>query len=298
MKKILLLLFVLWGTVSAYSQVELKGGYEGEYGEYYVFRVISKGPGTYSVYLNVKYADNFGGPVKRVLTVSAPGEVFRLKRENPSGTSRVRFGYSYVEGDARGRQNTGFVYRLPYSVHKKTIRAFNMNSNEIQFPFVATVFHTDEKDTVYAARKGTVVRIENDYNIPENSKLVFAAKANQIRVVHGDGTVADYLGVERIQVQVGDMVYPDTPIAVAQSFGKGDYRFCFAVSYPVLISEGSNHWVSCFFRPVFVTTEGEKRLADSTVNIAKVDYGLITREMKGREKKKYEQSKISAVGEK
>lgn len=304
MKKTLLLLslFVFSGFIPAHSQVELEGGYEGEYGEYYVFRVKSKGPGTYSLYLDVKYADNFGGAVKRVLTITGTGEVFRLKRENSvGGGGGIRFGYSYVEGDARGRQNTSFVYRLPYSVHKNTIRVSNMNSNEVQFPVIATVFHTDEKDTVYAARKGVVTRIEGDRDVPNNSTLVFASRASQIRIVHNDGTIADYVGIERdgILVQEGDTVYPDTPLAITGSFGKENFKFYFAVSYPVLINgEGGSHWVSCYFKPVFATAEGEKRLVDNTVNVAKVNDGLIMREMKGREKKKYEQSKAIASAKK
>ena len=119
--------------------------------------------------------------------------------------------------------------------------------------------------------------------------------------MHDDGTTAEYylgIGKDKFLVHEGDIVYPDTPIAIAGSFDRKDGGFFFAVSYPVLTDEKAMPWIQRYFNPVFATTEGEKRLADSTVNVAKVDYGLITREMKGREKKKYEQSKISAVGEK
>lgn len=299
MKRILLLL-ALSGVIPVYSQVELEDDFNEENGEYCIFRVKSKAPGVYSVYLDVRQADNFGGPVKQVLIVSTPCEVFRLKQEDPTKVGRVGYRYWCIEGDAKARRDTNFVYRLPYSVHKNTVRAFSKINDGEQHPFITTTFLTDKRDTVYAARKGQVIRTEYNYDNPDNSELVFTTKINRVTIVHDDGTTANYLGVEKggFLVREGDMVYPDTPIAMTGPFGGEGHGFFFTISYPVLTGEEDSPLARHYYRPVFATSEGEKRLENNTVYIAKADYGLITREMKGREKKKYEQSKAIAPARK
>lgn len=295
MKKILLLLFVLLGGILAHSQI-VKSEYQGEY---YIISADNNGRGAFSVLLDVYEADNYGGPVKRVVTVAGAGEVLRLKRESLARTGSISYNYWLAEGDARGRRDTNFVYRLPYSAHKNSVKAYNAKEKpggqaiESPFPFFSMVFHTDRGDTIYAARKGIVARVEDYSKTPELG-------VNGVMIVHEDGTLGIYWGIgkEGFLIKERDIVYPNTPIAIAGSFDGQLYGFFFSTGYPALSGMDDMPWALRFYKPVFATTEGEKRLADSTVNVAKVDYGLITREMKGREKKKYEQSKAIAPAEK
>ncbi len=298
MKKILLLLFILGGFVPVHSQVSLEGDYEEEY---YIIRVESKGPGTYSVFVDVHRADNYGGPMKQTVTVAAPREILRLKRENPTVIGRVGYRYWWIEGDVNGRRDTSFVYRLPYSEYKGIVRAYNMKSNRsASSPYIATAFRTDKKDTIYAARKGKVIWIEDNYHAPGKQEVLFSTDMNRVMVLHGDGTTADYLGVEKggFLVREGDTVYPDTPIAIAGPFATGGYGFYFAVAYPVLTGVDDKPLGRHYYTPVFATQDGGKTLKNSTVYVAKVTEELITHEMTGREKKNYEKRKMSASAKK
>lgn len=301
----MLLLLALSGVIPVYSQVMLKSEYQGEY---YIISVESKPMGTYSIFLDISRADNYGGPVKRVVAVEGTNEVLRLKRENPAKNGWVTYRYWYTEGIADGRRDTNFVYRLPYSIHKNTVKV--LYTYEVReklglgrtspFPFIAMFFRTEERDTIYAARKGRVIRIEDEFDTSNTPELSFSTQVNRMVVLHDDGTVANYSGIERggFLVREGDMVYPDMPVAIAGSFDGYRYGFYFNVGYPVLTGVDDRPWARRYYKPIFATSEGEKRLENNTVYIAKVDDGLITREMKGREKKKYEQSKAIAPAEK
>lgn len=307
MNKIILLLSLLAfsGFIPVRSQVSLKGEYEGEY---YIIRVENKDPGTYSVFVDVYRADNYGGPTKRVVTVDAPREILRLKREDPVGMGRVGYRYWLAEGAADGRKDTNFVYRLPYSIHNDAVIAlytYNVreklaNGKTSPFSFISMFFHTDKGDTVYAARKGRVIRIEDKYDTSNHPELSFSTEVNQMTVLHEDGTTAYYSGIEKgkFLVRQADMVYPDTPIAIVGSFDGEKYGFYFNVGYPALTGIDAKPWGRRYYKPVFATAEGEKKLKNNTVNTALASDELIMREMTGREKKSYEKSRISSSAKK
>ena len=309
MEKILLLsLFSLLGSAPIHSQIFHQGEYpsislKGEYqGEYYILRVESKGPGTYSMLLEVYSADHYGGPTKRVVTVAGPGEILRLRREGPAGVGGVRYRYWLADGIADGHRDTNFVYRLPYSVHKNAVRAwYTHNINDKikimarrgkQYPFIGMLFRMDKGDTVYAARKGKVIRIEDNYDTSNHPELSFSSERNQMMVLHEDGTTAYYSGIEKegFLVRQGDVVYPDTPIAIVGSFDGTNYGFYFNVGYPALTGEDDQPWGRRYYKPVFATEEGNNTLKDNSINTAKVSDELITCEMSHREKKNYEKN--------
>jgi murein DD-endopeptidase MepM/ murein hydrolase activator NlpD len=126
-----------------------------------------------------------------------------------------------------GRPLTDYV-----SVHAYAPPIANGSRFQITQGFNGQFSHTDaqnryavdimmpEDTPVYAARAGIVVEVNDDY-YRSGTEQAYANKANSIRILHDDDSMAVYahLALEKAQVSVGDSVKAGQLIAYSGNTG-------------------------------------------------------------------------------
>jgi hypothetical protein len=102
-----------------------------------------------------------------------------------------------------------FPYLVP--IGNGRIVRLDSKKNEKGETFLINYFKMDKKDTVFAIRKGTVTAL------PDNGTEVERIfKTASLEILHGDGTVAIYRGLDPSlkSVRLGQTVYPGQPIGI------------------------------------------------------------------------------------
>lgn len=224
-KKTFVVFFLLFLSFG-YSQVKSKGvKYKRNTDKSVTFRYENDIPG--SVYVVLKFSDLTNashGTVKKTIT-GYIGEIVTLRPNRAN--ENIGFAYSYrtILGNANAKPDTAFIYALPFK-EGKTVKVKNMNylgtrfgdtgpKNWRSFQFLA-----QPNDTVYAVRKGMVVRIIDGNHSDEAKEYSYNSKSNYVLIEHEDGTLAKYdvLKDNSFFVKVGDVVYPSIPLAIAGTY--------------------------------------------------------------------------------
>lgn len=142
--------------------------------------------------------------------------------EYQSWSSSLR--YYYALGSPFAEHQPQAVYYPPFSAHKKF---------QITQSFKGIFSHTDEQNKyavdfsmpegseIHAARGGIVMSLDNDFFKGGVDKQAYKARANSIRILHDDGSMAVYahLQVERAQVYEGMPVKAGDLIAYSGNTG-------------------------------------------------------------------------------
>ena len=108
-----------------------------------------------------------------------------------------------VPGDPAARPD-GTVYRLPLETSAFRIdQGFGgrFSHNDTQ-SYHAIDFAADEGTPVVAARDGVVMQVEDDFEGAGLNREKFGARANQVRILHADGTMAVYAHLQPESVVV------------------------------------------------------------------------------------------------
>lgn len=167
------------------------------------------------------------------------GTLLKLRPLNPKQGIRFTFNYTFIMGDHLAKPDHNFVYTLPFKPNNKVI-AKDLNNlkktfgNKTPKNWKAIQFLTQLNDTIYAARKGMVVKVINEYERETDAGYSFKSESNRVIIEHQDGTFAKYdvLRKNSIMVKPGDKVYPTTPLAVAGSYDASkQQQLRFAVYY-------------------------------------------------------------------
>lgn len=147
----------------------------------------------------------------RILPVRSDVDLLTLAPADASAPMRVAYRYQYIHGEPGARHDPTAVYRLPYAL---------ANSHRVSQAFPDRFTHTDPASRhaidfempigsgVYAAREGTVVEVASDYYEAGLDPDAFASRANIVRILHADGTMALYghLNWNSIRVTEGQVV--------------------------------------------------------------------------------------------
>ena len=170
------------------------------------FTITAANAGYLPVSLTFDYQlDNLrveGGRDTVVLAPHTSRIVYRLVRvDDRRGTS---FSYTYTSrtGDYRSQPyDTAHVYDLPYRgpAARRVIQGYNGGFSHQER--AALDFDLPEGTPIYAARAGRVVETvaAHDQNCPDP---VCAAFSNLVRVLHADGTIAEYVHLRKNGVAV------------------------------------------------------------------------------------------------
>ena len=131
----------------------------------------------------------------------------------PADTKRAAsysIAYSTIPGDPSALPTPGFVYGLPlpagsgYELHQ----GFGGATHNDEQSHFAVDLAVPEGTPVLAARDGIVMQVEEDFAGAGLDRERFLGRANNVRVVHEDGTMALYahLKLESVVVSAGQRV--------------------------------------------------------------------------------------------
>jgi murein DD-endopeptidase MepM/ murein hydrolase activator NlpD len=120
----------------------------------------------------------------------------------------------------------------PARIHQGFDGAFSHTSEESRYAIDAAA---DEGTPVLAAREGIVMEVQDDYYGAGLDKEKFATRANVVRILHRDGSMAIYahLRPESVSVQAGRHVYVGQRIGESGNtgFSTGPHlHFCVQVN--------------------------------------------------------------------
>ncbi len=163
-------------------------------------------------------------PVRVVLPGLSETRVLHVVAMHPATGFRYRYKYSYLPGDYRAQHDDSVRYRVPFAAGQKfrVSQAFN---GEFSHRDAGSRYAVDimmpEGTPIAAARDGVVMSVENDYAGSGLDMDQYGDRANNVRIVHGDGTMAVYahLQLESARVQVGEHVRAGQTIALSGDTG-------------------------------------------------------------------------------
>lgn len=254
----------------------------------------------YTVVFTFQDVKNTLEPGNKTVILKHDGEIFRLMPLDEKQYAWAKFSYRYFQGwISPDKINEKVVYRLPYST-SKTIKVGGLyNINDRYFGGSDTEnwksFHNmmEKGDTIYAMRRGVVVEAVDKYGYSQNSDISFSTQSNQILIEHSDGTMARYdvLDHGSFMVNVGDLVNPGDPLALAGSYDSKKYELKYYIFYwkwadSKVPSHQNAKLISSYIDPVFATTEGDVRLAEGKSYTPIMNDRILTAEMSKRESKK------------
>ncbi len=248
------------------------------------------GYGTFTVVVDFTSWDNVALARRDTFRVDGYGEILRLHPAEPGRPAQAEYTYDWIQGDADPDDaDTAFVYRLPYP---GGVRAEARSLSSYEAGYMARggsvnlhvwEFALPESETVYAARRGKVIRIEG-LDMPPESQTDYAPE-NRIWVEHTDGTIAVYSGLEKgsALVREGQLVTPSTAIAAA-GLSPGGSRAVRMEVFRYIFNPGAGPknagamFLKEYIDPIFATASGDERLADGAEYLPRVNRRLINEE--------------------
>jgi hypothetical protein len=193
-------------------------------------------PGSYTLILDFDFLENAYGKEFIKTIDNKIGEIVNLEPINPYKEIRYTYRYWYFMGKYSPNFDSTFVYLLPLSA-EKDFKVYQMtNLNEDYFNgkkiknWTVLLFETEIGDTVYAARKGQVIKVVDEFECDSLHIVSYQSKVNELIIEHEDGTLAQYYGFKKnsFTVKLGQTVYPRTPLGITERYDKrmkGQLRF-------------------------------------------------------------------------
>jgi murein DD-endopeptidase MepM/ murein hydrolase activator NlpD len=132
--------------------------------------------------------------------------------------------YRAVPGDPRAQPDLAYRYRLPFrdGTRFELHQGFNDHaSHNTPQSRYAVDLAVDEGTPVVAARAGVVMQVERDFYGAGADKEKFGGRANLVRVLHDDGTMAIYahLALEGVTVSPGQRVAAGQQVGLSGNTG-------------------------------------------------------------------------------
>jgi hypothetical protein len=300
MKKLFILLATMvFAAVSAGAQqpLDISSGYDDQ-GNAMIGAEL-RDNGIYTVTLKFDDVVNFNTVRVRQFRVSSSGTLVSLKPVDPYKSSNHRIGWTWVYGSVDPKKvDPEFVYRLPFSTAKdrQAHELYNFverhwGKDDHNVDFTSFQFTMNRGDTIYAARKGTVIRVVDKHEpVRDLGTITMDTQANELYVEHADGTIARYGVLEKgsICVKQGDVVFPCTPVGLAGTFDGEIYQLRLSLYYQTdnmreIVELDNYNIVYHYIDPVFATSKGETQLTEGILYTPVVSDELTQREMTKRE---------------
>ena len=150
-------------------------------------------------------------PAQLVIPALATQPMLRVIPEDPTRSSGFHFQFHWMLGDPSAQHDDRVRYRLPFrdgERHTVSQGFGGQFSHHDEHAYFAIDIDMDEGTPVLAARDGIVMLVENDFFGAGTDLAKWGDRANHVRILHADGTMAVYahLALETIGVKVGDRV--------------------------------------------------------------------------------------------
>jgi murein DD-endopeptidase MepM/ murein hydrolase activator NlpD len=128
-----------------------------------------------------------------------------------------------LPGDPAAHPQEDYDYRLPFDYGRVRVDQGPGGSFSHSDPqnLHAIDFAVPEGTSIVAVREGVVMQVESDFEKAGLNREKFGGRANFIRILHGDGTMAVYahLKPEGVQVRVGQYVRKGQYIGLSGNTG-------------------------------------------------------------------------------
>lgn len=150
-------------------------------------------------------------PARLVIPALSTQTMLRVIPEDPTRSSSFNFRFHWMLGDPNARHDDSVRYRLPFRAGEEHVVSQGFGgqfSHADGHAYFAIDIAMDEGTPILAARDGVVMLVENDFFGAGTDLAQWGDRANHVRIVHSDGTMAVYahLALETIRVKVGDRV--------------------------------------------------------------------------------------------
>jgi hypothetical protein len=178
------------------------------------FCIINDYPGPIEVAIDWQTRSNVTAkpalPKRFVVEPGKSASLFKVNADGQTGARKFTLSYRYVIG----RPLVGYISTEPYQpplapgARFQITQAFGgQYSHQDAQNHYAVDIMMPEGTPVHAARAGTVLEVENDF-FKSGQQQAYADKANSIRILHDDGSMAVYahLALEQARVQPGSKV--------------------------------------------------------------------------------------------
>ncbi|MCG6169174.1 M23 family metallopeptidase [Leptospira sp. FAT2] len=193
--------------------------------EFYVQNKTPSGEYPFTVYFNFTTLENFESDVALPFHFVSKGtpEPKKILTLSPIDAHK-EFAYNssiYIKaGDIYAPMSKKIIYRLPFESVSRVGQGYNGKSTHSgEFPF-ALDFSLPEGSSILAARDGLIISVEDKYK-ERGTTAYFQDKANYIRILHKDGSVAEYghLKYKGVLVKVGQIVQKGEKIGLSGNTG-------------------------------------------------------------------------------
>ena len=234
------------------------------------------------------------------------GFLMKLKPVNSEESIGFQYSYSFFNGNINSKIDRDFQYVFPFIKDEiiRPIELYNIDNkylnDDLPKDWKSYSFSFDTSKDVMSIRRGTVIEIIDIHTPNLNFEYDYYSNQNSIKIEHRDGSVAVYKGFDknRINVSVGDEVYPQTKIGELSQFDKRNiYRLylsliCFKTVGGKNINkiQGLEDYEMVYLTPKFFNSKSS--IISSGINY-KVEYNenILFKELKKREIKKFKSLK-------
>ncbi|MRI64051.1 hypothetical protein EDM00_08630 [Ornithobacterium rhinotracheale] len=262
-------------------------------------------PGTYLINVELTQLSNsIDARNYQVLAKDYSGQLFTLRPQDDKKGIGFAYSVRYIRGNPKAKADENIVYALPFDTGKNitVYEAQNVGEkylgSEKPQNWKSFVVNTKEPETMYAMRRGVVVKVVDKYENDPNIKLKYTSKRNSILIEHPDGTYAEYEGFNKNQifVKLGQEVYPHTPLGKSDRFNDG-YRsdFCVYHFLPSYSDRAPRNMKNknrdiFFVDPLFLVNGEKKHLKNAESYEVDFNEDLKLQEFSKREKKRYKKN--------
>lgn len=260
------------------------------------FKYIKSAPGSYTISFKFDRLENSSPGRTSFVLKDYSGSLFTLNPLNKENGISFSYKTTLAQGVVSPKTDPNFVYLLPFAKEKK-IKVFEHTyaynaffGTEVPKNWKAYQFVPESADTVYAARKGVVVSIEDEFELDTISS--FTSQQNLIKVEHPDGTYGEYKGFKKkgVLVAIGQTIYPLMPIGLLSDKSKNlSFMVYFRTKVDEKPGENLQTYKSRFecITPVFYTSDGITKLNGDTSYTVNFDEKTAVQEMSKKEIKNW-----------
>ena len=262
-------------------------------------------PGSFTVFIHFTSLENASHRSTFSTVVYSDGKLLTLNPIVENKSVSCHYSYYSTRGYKPQKVDSAFIYRLPFSEKKtepaKAFSLYNVRQQHLKDTvdnsWASWQFMLNQGDTVFAIRKGLVIRIIDEHEpLHIGGNVSFSSKSNDITIEHEDGTLSSYRVVEKgsFMVSVGDVVYPGTPLAKAGTYSKIDkHQIRIHIYYPEIDEvlaknppENKSVFKSRYYNPFFLTSEGVQQFEHGKEYRAVSSNELVQKEMSKKELKR------------
>ena len=227
--------------------------------------------------------------------------LFTLKPSQTGQNISFQFGYKSQKGRLLSKPPKSFIYLLPFSNQSKhrindSQNIMEMVSGKKVNNFYGLSFQMKKGDTVFAARRGIVSELKDEYD-KYNDGVWFSSQTNFVEVFHQDGTFARYNRLKKGEV----LVKEGQNIEVGQALGiVADDAFEGATVAQLMIYylSKTNAFIDTkhgydYVKPIFYTKDRPegKFLEHGESYVSEWAESIVTQEMSKREIKKWKEGR-------